>query len=169
MNPTPAQRYARLLEEVRRHDRLYYVEARPEISDAAYDRLYRELQDFEKAHPDLADDNSPTKKVGGTPLDSFRTVRHTVPMQSLNNTYSEKELGELRRHLKSRYAWLTRGGRETIGMTPKAACHCMPFERVVVDTVGPGTLSVRLPPWRLPTDYRLRRPLSLGSWPARRR
>ena len=94
MSPSPAQRYAKLLEEVRRHDRLYYVEARPEISDAAYDRLYRELQDLEKAHPDLADENSPTKKVGGAPLDAFRTVRHAVPMQSLNNTYSEEELGE---------------------------------------------------------------------------
>ena len=94
MSPSPAQRYAKLLEEVRRHDRLYYVEARPEISDAAYDRLYRELQDFETAQPDLVDENSPTKKVGGAPLDSFRTVRHAVPMQSLNNTYSEEELGE---------------------------------------------------------------------------
>ena len=91
---SPAQRYAKLLEEVRRHDRLYYVEARPEISDAAYDRLYRELQDLEKTHPDLADENSPTKKVGGAPLESFRTVHHAVPMQSLNNTYSEEELGE---------------------------------------------------------------------------
>ena len=94
MSPGPARRYAQLLEEVRRHDRLYYVEARPEISDPAYDRLYRELQDLEKAHPDWVDENSPTKKVGGAPLDSFRTVRHAVPMQSLNNTYSEEELGE---------------------------------------------------------------------------
>ena len=94
MSAQASQRYAKLLEEVRRHDRLYYVEARPEISDAAYDRLYRELQDLEKAHPELIDENSPTKKVGGTPLDSFRTVRHAVPMQSLNNTYSEEELGE---------------------------------------------------------------------------
>jgi len=94
MSPSPAQRYTKLVEEVRRHDRLYYVEARPEISDAAYDRLYRELQDLEKAYPDLADENSPTKKVGGTPLESFRHVAHAVPMQSLNNTYSEEELGE---------------------------------------------------------------------------
>jgi len=94
MSPAAAQRYAELLEEVRRHDRLYYVEARPEISDAAYDRLYRELQDFEKAHPDLVDENSPTKKVGGAPLGSFRAVRHAVPMQSLNNTYSEEELDD---------------------------------------------------------------------------
>lgn len=94
MSPGPAQRYAQLLEEVRRHDRLYYVEARPEISDAAYDRLYRELADLENAHPELVDANSPTKKVGGAPLDAFRNVRHRVPMQSLNNTYSEEELGE---------------------------------------------------------------------------
>jgi len=92
MSSTPAQRYTRLLEEVRRHDRLYYVEAQPEISDAAYDRLYRELQDLEKTHPELADENSPTRKVGGAPLDSFRTVAHAVRMQSLNNTYSEQEL-----------------------------------------------------------------------------
>ena len=89
-----AQRYAHLLEEIRRHDRLYYVEAQPEISDTAYDRLYRELVDFEKAHPDLIHENSPTRKVGGAPLDSFRTVAHAVPMQSLNNTYSEGELEE---------------------------------------------------------------------------
>ncbi|NBQ55590.1 MAG: NAD-dependent DNA ligase LigA [Verrucomicrobia bacterium] len=89
-----AQRYARLLDEVRRHDRLYYVEAQPEISDSAYDRLYRELLDLEKSHPELIHENSPTRKVGGTPLDSFRTVAHAVPMQSLNNTYSEQEMEE---------------------------------------------------------------------------
>ena len=94
MSSTPAQRYARLLQEVRRHDHLYYVEARPEISDAAYDRLYRELLDLETSHPKLADENSPTRKVGGAPLDSFRTVAHAVRMQSLNNTYSEEELQE---------------------------------------------------------------------------
>lgn len=92
MSTTPAQRYARLLAEVRRHDRLYYLQAQPEISDTAYDRLYRELQDFEKAHPALLDKNSPTLKVGGAPLDSFRTLPHARPMQSLQNTYSEQEL-----------------------------------------------------------------------------
>ena len=94
MSSTPAQRYAQLLQEVRRHDHLYYVEARPEISDAAYDRLYRELLDLETSHPKLADENSPTRKVGGAPLDSFRTIAHAVRMQSLNNTYSEEELQE---------------------------------------------------------------------------
>ena len=94
MSLSAAQRYARLLDEVRRHDRLYYVEAQPEISDSAYDRLYRELLDLEKSHPELIHENSPTRKVGGTPLDSFRTVAHAVPMQSLNNTYSEQEMEE---------------------------------------------------------------------------
>jgi DNA ligase (NAD+) len=91
---TPAQRYAQLLSEVRRHDHLYYVQAQPEISDAAYDRLYRELLDLETAHPKLVDENSPTQKVGGAPLESFRTVPHAIRMQSLNNTYSETELTE---------------------------------------------------------------------------
>ena len=94
MKSTPAQRYAQLLSEVRRHDHLYYVQAQPEISDAAYDRLYRELLDLETAHPKLVDENSPTRKVGGAPLESFRTVAHAIRMQSLNNTYSEAELTE---------------------------------------------------------------------------
>ena len=94
MSSTPAQNYARLLQEVRRHDHLYYVQAQPEISDTAYDRLYRELLDLETTHPKLADENSPTRKVGGAPLDSFRTVAHAVRMQSLNNTYSEQELSD---------------------------------------------------------------------------
>lgn len=94
MSSSPAQRYARLLQEVRRHDHLYYVQAQPEISDTAYDRLYRELLDLETTHPKLADENSPTRKVGGAPLDSFRTVAHAVRMQSLNNTYSEQELSD---------------------------------------------------------------------------
>ena len=94
MSSSPAQRYARLLQEVRRHDHLYYVQAQPEISDTAYDRLYRELLDLETTHPKLADENSPTRKVGGAPLDSFRAVAHAVRMQSLNNTYSEQELSD---------------------------------------------------------------------------
>lgn len=94
MNTSPAQRYAQLLRAVRRHDQLYYEQAAPEISDAAYDRLYRELLDLETSHPKLVHENSPTRKVGGTPLASFRTVAHAVRMQSLNNTYSAGELAE---------------------------------------------------------------------------
>ena len=78
--------------EIRRHERLYYVDAAPEVSDAEYDRLYRELVDLETAHPDLATPESPTKRVGGEPSADFPAVAHRVPMLSLDNTYSEEEL-----------------------------------------------------------------------------
>jgi DNA ligase (NAD+) len=70
------------------------VDARPEIPDAAYDRLYRELADLEAAHPDLVTADSPTRRVGGAPSSEFPQVTHRVPMLSLDNTYSEEELRE---------------------------------------------------------------------------
>jgi DNA ligase (NAD+) len=90
----PARRIDELRAEIRRHERLYYVEAQPEIADAEYDRLYRELADLEAAHPDLVTDDSPTRRVGGEPSGDFPTVAHRVPMLSLDNTYSEEELRE---------------------------------------------------------------------------
>ena len=89
---TTACRAARLRAELDRHNRLYYVEARPEISDREYDALYRELVDLETAHPDLQTPDSPTRRVGGEPLRAFRSVRHRVPMMSLDNTYAEADL-----------------------------------------------------------------------------
>lgn len=82
----------RLREEIRRHDHLYYVEAAPEITDREYDRLFRRLEALEAAHPDLVTDDSPTQRVAGAPVDEFETVRHAVPMQSIDNTYSMEEL-----------------------------------------------------------------------------
>jgi DNA ligase (NAD+) len=87
-----AKRVARLREEIRKHDRLYYEEAAPVISDREYDRLYRELVDLEQRHPGLASPDSPTQRVGGVPLKAFEQVRHRVPMLSLDNTYSEEEV-----------------------------------------------------------------------------
>jgi len=87
-------RYLRLVEEIRNHDVAYYVRAMPSISDAAYDRLYRELRDLEEKHPDWIVPDSPTRKVGGAPLLEFSQIRHRVPMQSLDNTYSRGELAE---------------------------------------------------------------------------
>lgn len=81
-----------LREEIRRHDRLYYVEATPEISDREYDRLMSELQELEQARPDLIDDRSPTQRVGGAPVASLHSVRHRTPMLSIDNTYSVEEL-----------------------------------------------------------------------------
>ena len=80
--------------ELERHNRLYYVEAQPEISDREFDRLLRELQDLEAAHPDLATPDSPTRRVGGEPLAGFSQVKHAVPMMSLDNTYSVVEMRE---------------------------------------------------------------------------
>jgi DNA ligase (NAD+) len=84
MNRTDTQkRIADLREQIRRHDYLYYVEAKPEISDFNYDQLYKELQTLESQFPDLVTPDSPTQRVGGAPLKEFKNVRHTVPMLSL--------------------------------------------------------------------------------------
>ena len=94
-NPAEARQRAEFLRaELERHNRLYYVEARPEISDREFDRLLRELQELEAAHPDLATPDSPTQRVGGAPLAGFRQVKHAVPMMSLDNTYSVEEMRE---------------------------------------------------------------------------
>ena len=77
------QRIAKLRREITEHDRLYYVEAKPTISDAAYDALYRELRELEAAHPELVTPDSPTQRVGGAPSKGFRQVRHALPMRSL--------------------------------------------------------------------------------------
>ena len=88
------KRAEHLRAELERHNRLYYVEARPEISDREFDRLLRELQDLETAHPELAAPDSPTRRVGGAPIEGFAQVRHAVPMMSLDNTYSVEEIRE---------------------------------------------------------------------------
>jgi DNA ligase (NAD+) len=80
------------MEEIRKLDRAYHVEAQPLVSDREYDRLYRELIDLEAAHPELPTADSPSQRVGGTPLSHFTTVAHALPMQSLDNTYSASEL-----------------------------------------------------------------------------
>src|SRR5262245_4766213 len=90
----PAKRVAELRQLLRHHDHKYYVEASPEISDQEYDRLFRELVELEAAHPDLASPDSPTQRVGGQPIDSFRTVTHRVPMLSIDNTYNAADLRE---------------------------------------------------------------------------
>ncbi len=87
-------RLAFLRRAIDRHDRLYYVEARPEISDRAYDELYRELREIEAAFPDQVTPDSPTRRVAGQPLSSFASVRHLQPMMSLDNTYNLDELKE---------------------------------------------------------------------------
>lgn len=85
-------RHAELTEQIRAHDHAYYVLAQPVISDAEYDRLYRELVSLERQFPDLTTPDSPTQRVSGQPLAEFKPVEHLAPMRSLDNTYSQDEL-----------------------------------------------------------------------------
>ena len=74
------QWHAELADEIRRHDRAYYVEAQPAVSDREYDQLYRELLDLEAAHPELRTPDSPSQRVGGKPVSEFPEHRHAMPM-----------------------------------------------------------------------------------------
>ena len=93
MSPEAAQkRIEELSRQIERHNRLYYLDAQPEISDRAYDELHRELVDLETAFPQFLSPHSPTQRVGGAPLEGFETVAHLERMMSLDNTYSEEEI-----------------------------------------------------------------------------
>jgi DNA ligase (NAD+) len=87
-----SDRIRTLREQIRRHEDLYYVHATPEISDAEFDALMRELQQLEAEHPALVTADSPTQRVGGRPVEGFATVEHLAPMLSLDNAYNEDEL-----------------------------------------------------------------------------
>jgi DNA ligase (NAD+) len=90
--PTPAQRAAELRRLLDHHNYLYYVVDRPEISDKEFDRLLKELEELEAAHPELLTPDSPTQRVGGEPLDAFRSVTHRVPMLSIGKAFDAAEL-----------------------------------------------------------------------------
>src|SRR4029450_309665 len=89
---TPAKRIEELREEIREHDRRYYDQARPTISDRDYDRLMQELVDLEREHPEFVTPDSPTQRVGGDVQTELKPVRHAVPMMSIDNTYNEEEV-----------------------------------------------------------------------------
>lgn len=86
--------YNQLKSEIEKHSYLYYVKNEPIISDREFDKLFDELLEFEKAHPELATEDSPTRRVGGEPIEGFVTVEHSQPMLSLQNTYSYQEVVE---------------------------------------------------------------------------
>ncbi len=98
MTVSPADRAAVLRREIHRHERLYHVDAAPEISDRAFDRLMAELAEIEEASPELRTADSPTRRVGGEPVEGFEQIEHEPPMLSLDNTYDRGELS----------AWLER-------------------------------------------------------------
>ncbi|PYP10974.1 MAG: hypothetical protein DMD59_04045 [Gemmatimonadetes bacterium] len=90
----PAARAAELRRILERANHAYYILDKPEMSDAEYDKLFRELQDLEAKHPGLQTPDSPTLRIGGDPATGFRKHRHLVPMLSLANAFTEAELQE---------------------------------------------------------------------------
>ena len=90
----------KLREKIRRHEHLYYVLDQPEITDAEYDALVNQLKKLEAEHPELVTLDSPTQRVGGKPREGFVQVRHSVPLQSLDNAYSEEELRDFDRRVR---------------------------------------------------------------------
>ncbi|TVL99622.1 MAG: DNA ligase [Candidatus Brocadia sp. WS118] len=94
------EKIEQLRDTIRYHDKKYYVENNPEITDYEYDQLIKELQQLEKAHPHLITADSPTQRVGGEPLTQFPAIEHKIPMLSIDNTYSDKELKEFDQRIK---------------------------------------------------------------------
>jgi DNA ligase (NAD+) len=98
--PSPKERAVELRQLIEYHSRKYYIDDAPEISDREFDRLEQELKQIEKEHPELITPDSPTRRVGGAPIDEFRTVRHRVPMLSIDNTYNPNEVREWDRSIR---------------------------------------------------------------------
>ncbi len=99
---TAAQRMAELSEQLNYHNRRYYILDSPEIPDAEYDRMFRELKSLEEKYPELVPPDSPTRRVGAAPLDAFTTVKHEVPMLSLDNVFSEEEFLAFDKRIRDR-------------------------------------------------------------------
>jgi DNA ligase (NAD+) len=95
------ERAKTLRETLEYHNRLYYVLDRPEITDAEYDALFRELVALERAHPELASPDSPTQRVGASALTAFAAVQHRTPMLSLNNAFEEEEVRAFDRRIRT--------------------------------------------------------------------
>jgi DNA ligase (NAD+) len=95
-----SKRIAELRRQIDHHNHLYYVEARPEISDRQFDALLDELKRLEADHPELVTPDSPTQRVGGQPVEGFATVTHRAPMLSIDNTYSAEDLREFDKRVR---------------------------------------------------------------------
>ncbi len=94
------KRVGKLREEIEYHNYRYYILDQPEIPDAQYDRLMRELEKIEEEHPELRTPNSPTQRVGALPLEEFEIVRHSIPMLSLANAFEESEASDFDKRVK---------------------------------------------------------------------
>jgi DNA ligase (NAD+) len=115
---SPEKRIAELSAQIQHHDHLYYTKAEPEIPDSEYDKLFRELEDLEKKHPELALPNSPTKRVGSKPLDGFSQINHPVPMLSIDDVFELKDSVTPETELIAFYQRLQKNlGRENIAVS----------------------------------------------------
>src|SRR5215204_5859001 len=92
--PAVKQRIEQLRKQIERHNRLYYVDAKPEIPDREFDQLLEELKQLEIENPEFDSPDSPTHSVGGEPIAGFKPVRHREPMRSIDNSYSADDLRE---------------------------------------------------------------------------
>lgn len=115
---TSEARIQELRDEINRHNYLYYVLDRPEISDAEYDRLFRELTRLEKEFPDLVTPDSPTQRIGAAPLEKFAQVTHRVPMLSLEDAFGEEEMRDFDERVK-RFLGLSAGNEIEYVCEPK--------------------------------------------------
>lgn len=102
MSSAAADRVRQLHEQLHAHSHRYYILDEPSISDAEYDALLRELQTLEAEHPELLTPDSPSQRVGAAPLSDFTPVRHAVPMLSLGNAFSQEELEDFDRRVRTR-------------------------------------------------------------------
>src|SRR5262249_362256 len=114
--PTIAQRVDELRRQINYHNYKYYAEASPEISDRQFDRLLEDLKKLDAEPPDLVTPDSPTQRVGGEPIEGFRTVRHRVAMLSIDNTYNADELREFDKRVRK---GLAKGEAVTYVVEPK--------------------------------------------------
>lgn len=112
---SPEHRISELIEKIDHHNRLYYLEAEPEIPDSEYDLLFRELENLEKKYPKFLDPNSPTQRVGSRPLDGFSQINHPVPMLSIDDLFEIKDSETPEAELISFYQKLQKNlGREKV-------------------------------------------------------
>lgn len=101
-SPEVVARIEALREAINHHNYQYHALDNPEISDAEFDQLFRELKQLEETHPDLVSEDSPTQRVGAIPLDAFTQVQHELPMLSLDNAFSEDDMHEFEKRVRSR-------------------------------------------------------------------
>jgi DNA ligase (NAD+) len=114
-----ARRIAELRKKIHYHNYLYYSLDNPEISDAEFDELFRELVRIEEAYPEMVTPDSPTQRIGASPLEEFKPVRHTIPMLSLSNVETEEKVLEFDRRIKRFLKWRPEEGEIVYVAEPK--------------------------------------------------